>query len=540
MKSRVLTCLTATTLFAALAIPTGLAAQGDAARANKAQHHHYKQIDMGTFGGPSSFINFAGNLVPALNSNGSAVGASGTGIPTTLRSNPVVCGGPEGLDPFVYHGFGWHGGVVSDLGSLAGPDYCSDAGSINAHGEIGGSSEDGLVDPVLGFNETHAVVWKDGQIIDLGTFGGSESLGLSLNSRGQEVGLELNAIPDPYSVFDFVLAGSADGTQTRAFLWDGQNGLQDLGTLGGPDAWASVNNEGGQIAGQSYTNSTPNASTGFPTLDPFLWEQGRMRDLGSLGGVVGFVAALNNRGQVVGGSSIASDPGACYNAGSFEFANTGCHAFLWNRGTLIDLTASTIGAIPLSVTAINDVGEIVGGATFPDGSFDAFVWKNGVATDLGNLGDAASIGFALNSHGQVVGGTFLPDGLHWRAFLWQNGSTVDLNTLVPKGSSLRLAWAEAINERGEIAGTGAPAGCTDTTSCGHAFVLVPCDENHPGVEGCDYSLVDAPPQSSAAPAAQRLSIPANSATIGRPMQQRLDGWRFTGPRMLGPVNGPSN
>jgi hypothetical protein len=158
------------------------------------KHHHYKLIDMGTFGGPSSFINFPGNVLPALNSNGWAVGASGTSIPSTPTSNPIVCTGQEGLDPYVYHGFEWRG-VVSDLGSLAGANYCSDAGSINARGEAGGSSENGLVDPLLGFNETHAVVWKNGEIIDLGTLGGSVSLGIDLNNSGQEIGLALNAVP---------------------------------------------------------------------------------------------------------------------------------------------------------------------------------------------------------------------------------------------------------------------------------------------------------------------------------------------------------
>jgi hypothetical protein len=63
---------------------------------------------------------------------------------------------------------------------------------------------------------------------------------------------------------------------------------------------------------------------------------------------------------------------------------------------------------------------------------------------------------------------------------------IDLNTLIPANSGVLLVDACCINDRGEIAPLGfLPNGEMRT------FLLIPCDENHPNIEGCDYSPVEA-------------------------------------------------
>jgi probable HAF family extracellular repeat protein len=260
--------------------------------------------------------------------------------------------------------------------------------------------------------------------------------------------------------------------------------------------------------------------------------------LGTLGSAYAFTNALNNRGQVIGGSSLAADPGAC--AGIGNTAN--CHPFLWRKGKLIDLNTTTIGGNPLGANEINDAGEIIGAAAFPDAPYDAYLWRNGVAIDLGRLdGDCYSEAWAINSEGQVVGNSLFCDGFSRHAFLWENGSIVDLNTLIPPGSSLQLVLIGPfsfspvpgpINDRGEIAGTGVPPGVDprNVQTQGHAFLLIPCDENHPGVEGCDYSMVEG----SAAPSA----VPAAREAFGHvPLPAlRRNNWFHFPSRAIGPRN----
>src|SRR5207245_1357951 len=120
--------------------------------------------------------------------------------------------------------------------------------SISASGLTAGFSENGLIDPQTGQSAGVAVLWEGRKAINLGTLpGGTESIAIGVNSRGQVVGFGNNDVSDAFSILGLF------PTQTRAFVW--QNGvMNDLGTLGGPDAVPNVMNERGQIVGFSYTD----------------------------------------------------------------------------------------------------------------------------------------------------------------------------------------------------------------------------------------------------------------------------------------------
>ncbi|MGE5272569.1 MAG: hypothetical protein ACM3QU_02195 [Verrucomicrobiota bacterium] len=230
------------------------------------------------------------------------------------------------------------------------------------------------------------------------------------------------------------------------------------GDAGGKESSAAAINERGQIVGWSNTKA------GSTIRHAFLWQAGKMRDLGSLAGS-SWAADINDRGQAVG-----SSVGRAKNSEGNRIA----HAVLWQSGRMLDLTP-TAKLVPLdcygdgsegscyaSADWVNGRGQVVVSMTSnQSGNLHidrAFLWQGGKLTalpTLGRLGWASIWPSAINDRGQVVGasetGTKVPVGgdiLLVHAFLWQNGKMTDLGTL----PGVRESTASSVNERGEIAG----------------------------------------------------------------------------------------
>ena len=327
---------------------------------------------------------------------------------------------------------------VTDLGVPLNNGNLGCAMALNNHGWT--LSMNGLMDPVSNFISAkvvtgHAVINIDGLKIDLGTLGGPNSWMNwgGINDRGEAVGMAETSVPDPDGE-DFCTFGT--GLTCRPFLW--QNGhMSALPTLGGNNGSASDINNGGQIAGTAQTTVTDSGCPPNQTELPVLWEEDKAQPLPTVGSDPDGVAfAINDQGQAVGYS------GTC---------TTAIHAVLWTSGTAFPLPDLGSGAI---AQGINDQGQIVGTVGSPDGTTQyAALWQNGAITNLGTLPrDFAALATGINNRGQVVGST-LDSGFNWsHGFIWQDGVMTDLNTLFPASSNLYATMANKINERGQISG----------------------------------------------------------------------------------------
>ncbi len=185
-------------------------------------------------------------------------------------------------------------------------------------------------------------------------------------------------------------------------------------------------------------------------------------DLGDFG-FAPIPIAINDTGQIVGSSGFLIPS----NNGFLPSVEDG-RAFVWENGLFSDLgNLANLEGFSSEAFDINDSGQIVGRSQVnsldPFGnSFSpnhAFLWENGTMTDLGTFGGVNSSAFGINNRGQVVGSVENNSGEE-RAFLWQDGMITDLGTL---GGSTSVAVR--INDSSQIVG-----GAETSSGNQHAFL----------------------------------------------------------------------
>ena len=358
---------------------------------------------------------------------------------------------------------------VTDLGS-EGTDNLGCAMSVNNQGwtEImAGNLPSGEQDNQFGqLLNGRALISVGGFKADLGTLGGQNSWMNwgQINDHGQVVGDSETAVPDPNGED---ICGFGTHLTCLPFLW--QNGhMSALATVGGNNGQASGINNRGQIAGfaeNGMVDSTCPSGTTNNRIDlGVLWENGKPQALLPLGSDPDSVAfGINDQGETVGYS------------GTCTAAN---HAVVWENGTPTPLPDLGVQGFSLA-WAINNQGQMVGEVLRPDGATDyAVLWQSPhEITSLNTLpGDFGSLASGINSKGQVVGSTW-DSNFNWsHAFIYQNGVMTDLNTLLPASSNLYATMANKINDRGQISGMATVLSGPDAGNI-HAFLATPVNQS---------------------------------------------------------------
>jgi probable HAF family extracellular repeat protein len=307
---------------------------------------------------------------------------------------------------------------LTDLGTLGGT--YSLGNTLNERGDVAGVA-------ATGSNTVSAFLYSDGSMYQLGSLGGSSSYGYGLNDTGQLTGV----------------AYTAGDAATHAFLY--QDGLfTDLVGLGGSSSAGYAINDSGQVTGYARLS-------GDIASRAFIYSDGLMDELGTLGGKHSVGYGINRGGDVTGAASTGY--------------RDAMHAFWYdyNYGSLTDL--GTLGGSSRQITgAANIVGDMAA---------HAFLYSAGVMRDIGTLGGSFSVGFSINTAGVVTGASSIAGNAGSHAFLYVNEAMLDLNQLLDPSevlsTTVTLTRATDINDAGQIVADGLDRNTGQT----HAYLLTP-------------------------------------------------------------------
>jgi probable HAF family extracellular repeat protein len=357
------------------------------------------------------------------------------------------------------------------------PDFggtSSGGNSINDQSWVAGYSR-------LPDRNRHATLWRNGVLSDLGTLGGPNSSvtwGVK-NTAGIIVGISQTATPEPlgesWSSAFFYSTPNNVGYINLGFVWQ-NNQMRGLPPFpGGNNGFATGANNLGQVVGWAENGvHDPNCCcTQVLQFRPAVWTLGpdQIQDLPLIpGDSSGAATAINDNGQIVGISGICDQAVG---------RHTAKHAVLWENGTVTDIYPDAPAPWWNTPTAINQRGDVVGFAgdpAFVEGDIlHAFIWTkdNGIKVLKPLRGRVPehvdSEAYGINEARQVVGVSCDADQLDCRAVIWDHGVyPTDLNDF--KGSySGVLALARDINNKGEITGRAIDA----TTGALIAYLAVP-------------------------------------------------------------------
>jgi len=295
--------------------------------------------------------------------------------------------------------------TMIDLGTLGGDN--SEARAVNSGGTVVGMSENAS-------GEQRAFIWESSTMTEIPAREAND-----INDDGIVVGL----IKQGVDVF-----GRAE---SQAFRWSRRDGME-TNMLPKINVGLSPKKLTGHARAINENGDIAMIGQGIAMYAILRRANGQAEDLGHLGSSVSMAYDINDRGEVVGYTKIG---------------RTTVHGFLFRNGTMIDI--GSLGG-ESGAHGINNKSEIVGSSRDSLARFRAFLWEDGNMNDLGTLGGQDSNARAINDRSWIIGNAQTEDGSQ-HGFLYRDGKMVDLNTLIDRRDGWVITDAFRLNQKGQIA-----------------------------------------------------------------------------------------